>query len=62
MVRKAILHEAGRLYQNWRSRLREYYLKFETKDEALKHAPDDINDSDWQFLVDYFSSPYYEVR
>ncbi|XP_047178356.1 uncharacterized protein LOC124845323 [Vigna umbellata] len=61
MVRKAILHEAGRLYQNWRSRLHEYYLKFETKDEALKHVPSDVNDSDWQFLVDYFSSPYFEI-
>jgi len=62
MVRKAILHEAGRLYQNWRSRLHEYYLKFETKDEALKHVPNDVNDSDWQFLVDYFSSSYFEVQ
>ncbi|KAL5175479.1 hypothetical protein HKD37_08G021671 [Glycine soja] len=61
MVRKAILCEAGRLYQNWRSRLHEYYLKFETKEEALKHVPDDIYDSDWQFLVDYFSSPYFEI-
>ncbi|KAL9329498.1 hypothetical protein ACSQ67_004501 [Phaseolus vulgaris] len=61
MVRKAILHEAGRLYQNWRSRLHGYYLKFETKDEALKHVPDDVTDSDWQFLVDYFSSPYFET-
>ncbi|RZC12783.1 hypothetical protein D0Y65_012509 [Glycine soja] len=60
MVRKAILRTAGRLYQNWRSRLHDYYLKFETKEEALKHVPDDINDSDWQFLVDYFSSPYFE--
>ena len=40
----------------------DYYLKFETKEEALKHVPDDINDSDWQFLVDYFSSPYFEVH
>ncbi|KAH1250905.1 Disease resistance protein [Glycine max] len=61
MVRKAILRTAGRLYQNWRSRLHDYYLKFETKEEALKHVPDDINDSDWQFLVDYFSSPYFEI-
>ena len=30
-------------------------------DMDTTHVPDDINDSDWQFLVDYFSSPYFEV-
>ncbi|TKY60120.1 transposase, Ptta/En/Spm, plant [Spatholobus suberectus] len=35
--------------------------QFETKEEALKHVPDDINESDWQFLVDYFSSPSFEI-
>ncbi|TKY45697.1 transposase, Ptta/En/Spm, plant [Spatholobus suberectus] len=61
IVRKAILYEAGHLYQNWRTRLHDYYLKFETKEEALKHVPDDINESDWQFLVDYFSSSSFEI-
>lgn len=62
MVRKAIIDEAGRLYRNWRNRLHEYYLMFETKEEALKHVPEDVNGPDWKFLVDYFSSPSFEVR
>lgn len=62
IVRKAILGEAGRLYRNWRNRLHEYYLMFETKEEALKHVPDEINGSDWKILVDYFSSPSFEVH
>lgn len=62
MVRKAILDEAGRLYRNWRNRLHDHYLTFETKEEALKHVPDDVNESDWKFLVDYFSSPSFEVN
>lgn len=62
MVRKAILYEAGRLYRNWRSRLHDYYLMFETKEEALKRVPDDVDASDWQFMVDYFSSPSFEVH
>lgn len=62
MVRRAILDEACRLYRNWRNRLHDHYLMFETKEEALKHVPDDISASDWQILVDYFSSPYFEVH
>ncbi|WJX47365.1 hypothetical protein P8452_34063 [Trifolium repens] len=61
MVQKAIIDEAGRLYRNWRNRLHEHYLMFETKEEALKHVPDDVNESDWKFLVDYFSSPSFEI-
>ncbi|XP_058731615.1 uncharacterized protein LOC131603338 isoform X2 [Vicia villosa] len=61
MVRKAIIDEAGRLYRNWRNRLHEYYLMFETKEEALKHVPEDVNGPDWKFLVDYFSSPSFEM-
>ncbi|XLR06046.1 hypothetical protein HN51_060931, partial [Arachis hypogaea] len=61
MVRKAILDEAGRLYRNWRNRLHDYYLVFETKEEALKHVPNDVNPSDWQFMVDYFSSPSFKL-
>ncbi|XP_039684911.1 uncharacterized protein [Medicago truncatula] len=62
VVRKAIINEAGRLYRSRRHRLHEHYLKFETKEEALKHIPDDVNESDWKFLVDYFSSPSFEIR
>ncbi|XP_061362586.1 uncharacterized protein LOC133306299 isoform X2 [Gastrolobium bilobum] len=61
IVRKAILDEAGRLYRNWRNMLHDYYVLFETKEEALKHVPDDISDSDWKILVDYFSSPSFEI-
>ncbi|PNY15556.1 hypothetical protein L195_g012255 [Trifolium pratense] len=61
MVRKAIIDEAGRLYRNWRNRLHEHYLVFETKEEALKHVPDDVDKSDWKFLADYFSSPSFEI-
>ncbi|KAL5053668.1 hypothetical protein RYX36_034350 [Vicia faba] len=61
MVRKAIIDEAGRLYRNWRNRLHDYYLMFETKEEALKHVPEDVNGPDWKFLVDYFSSPSFEM-
>lgn len=60
-VQKAILDEAGRLYRNWRNRLHDYYLTFKTKEEALEHVPEDVNDSDWKFLVDYFSSPSFEI-
>ncbi|KAF7842439.1 putative leucine-rich repeat-containing protein [Senna tora] len=61
LVRKAIIDEAGRLYRNWRNRLHSYYLNFATKEEALKHVPDDINSADWKCLVDYFSSPAFET-
>ncbi|KAK7362097.1 hypothetical protein VNO77_04197 [Canavalia gladiata] len=61
MVRKAILDEAHHLYSNWRTRLHDYYMMYETKEEALMHVPDDINDSDWHILVDYFSSPWFET-
>ncbi|KAK7247246.1 hypothetical protein RIF29_42125 [Crotalaria pallida] len=61
VVRRAILDEAGRLYRNWRNRLHDHYLMFETKEEAVKHVPDDIDASDWQFLVDYFSSPLFKM-
>ncbi|MED6106412.1 hypothetical protein PIB30_004646 [Stylosanthes scabra] len=61
VVRKAILDEAGRLYRNWRNRLHDYYVMFETKEEALKHVPDDVNPFDWRFMVDYFSSPSFEL-
>lgn len=55
------MDEACRLYRNWRNRLHDHYLMFETKEEALKHVPDDITASDWQILVDYFSSPYFKI-
>lgn len=61
MVRRAILDESNRLYRNWRNRLHDHYLAFETKEAALEHVPDDISESDWQILVDYFSSPDFEV-
>ncbi|KAJ7969131.1 Transposase, Ptta/En/Spm, plant [Quillaja saponaria] len=60
LIRKAILKEANHLYRNWRNRLHDHYLMFEAKEEALKHIPDDVSESDWQFLVDYFGSREFE--
>ncbi|KAH0639163.1 hypothetical protein KY290_036448 [Solanum tuberosum] len=39
-----------------RSRHHDHFKKFATKEESLQNIPTNVNEAEWKFLVDYFSS------
>ncbi|KAH0728075.1 hypothetical protein KY284_003940 [Solanum tuberosum] len=54
--RNTILQTAKNLYRYHRSRHHDHFKKFATKEESLQNIPTDVNEAEWKFLVDYFSS------
>jgi hypothetical protein len=46
-------------YRYHRTRLHSHYKKFETNEQALENKPDEVDEDDWIYLVNYFSSPGY---
>nr|XP_019066829.1 uncharacterized protein LOC109119032 [Solanum lycopersicum] len=58
--RDTILQTAKNLYQYRRSRHHDHFKKFSTKEESLQNIPTDGNETEWKFLVDYFSSDEFK--
>ncbi|XP_057445352.1 uncharacterized protein LOC130737561 [Lotus japonicus] len=56
-----ILATADRLYRSHRGRLHQHFKQYETNEIALEHKPDELSEGDWEYLVDYFSSPDYKA-
>lgn len=54
--RDTILQTAKNLYRYRRSRHHDHFKIFATKEESLQNIPTDVNEAEWKFLVDYFSS------
>ncbi|KAH0689328.1 hypothetical protein KY290_017486 [Solanum tuberosum] len=54
--RDTILQTTKNLYRYRRSRHHDHFKKFATKEESLQNIPTDVNEAEWKFLVDYFSS------
>ncbi|PHT34844.1 Folate-biopterin transporter 1, chloroplastic [Capsicum baccatum] len=54
--RDTILKTAKNLYRYHRSRLQDHFKKISTKEESRQNIPSDVNEVEWKFLVDYFSS------
>ncbi|KAL3529578.1 hypothetical protein ACH5RR_008900, partial [Cinchona calisaya] len=48
-------------YRNYRYRLHKTFLKYDTKEEAVKHVPEGVLESDWIWLCDYFTSENFQV-
>ncbi|PHT83782.1 hypothetical protein T459_12225 [Capsicum annuum] len=51
---------AKNLYGYRRSRLHDHFKKFSTKEESLQNIPSGVNEVEWKFLVDYFSSDNFK--
>ncbi|KAL3363296.1 hypothetical protein AABB24_012537 [Solanum stoloniferum] len=51
-----ILQTVKKLYRYRRSRHHDHFKKFTTKEESLQNIPTNVNEAEWKFLVDYFSS------
>lgn len=49
------------MYRGWRHRKHLHYKKFATDEERLQNCPDDITESDWASLVEYFGSEPFKV-
>ncbi|XP_069148898.1 uncharacterized protein [Solanum lycopersicum] len=58
--RDTILQTAKNLYRYRRSRHHDHFKKFSTKEESLQNIPTDVNETEWNFLVDYFSSDEFK--
>ncbi|CAN4115900.1 unnamed protein product [Withania somnifera] len=54
--RDTILQTAKNLYRYRRSRLHDHFKKFSTKEVRLQNMPAQVNEAEWKFLVEYFSS------
>ncbi|XP_057443008.1 uncharacterized protein LOC130734559 isoform X2 [Lotus japonicus] len=57
-----ILATTERLNRSHRGRLHQHFKQYETNEIALEHKPGELSEGDWEYLVDYFSSPDYKVR
>ncbi|WMV19748.1 hypothetical protein MTR67_013133 [Solanum verrucosum] len=60
--RNTILQTAKILYRYRRSRRHDHFKKFATKEESLQNIPTDVNEAEWKFLVDYFSSDDFKNK
>ncbi|KAL3533373.1 hypothetical protein ACH5RR_006894, partial [Cinchona calisaya] len=49
-------------YRNYWYRLHKIFLKYNTKEEAIKHVPDGVSESDWIWLCDNFTSENFQKR
>lgn len=58
--REAILQTAKNLYRYRRSRLHDHFKKFATKELRLQNMPAQVNEAEWKFLVEYFSSDEFK--
>ncbi|XP_055812667.1 stress response protein NST1-like isoform X4 [Solanum dulcamara] len=54
--RDTILQTAKNLYRYRRSRLHDHFKKFATKEARLQNMPEQVDEAEWKFLVEYFSS------
>nr|CAD1837451.1 unnamed protein product [Ananas comosus var. bracteatus] len=54
--RKEIIYNFNHMYREWRHRKHLHYKQFETDEQRLQNCPDDITESDWASLVEYFGS------
>ncbi|KAM3382262.1 putative protein isoform X1 [Capsicum galapagoense] len=54
--RDTILQTAKNLYRYRRSRLHDHFKKFATTELRLQNMPAQVNEAEWKFLVEYFSS------
>uniref|UniRef100_M1DE76 Kinesin heavy chain n=1 Tax=Solanum tuberosum TaxID=4113 RepID=M1DE76_SOLTU len=45
-----------------RSRHHDHFKKFATKEESLQNIPTNVNEAEWKFLVDYFSSDDFKDK
>ncbi|KAK1303039.1 hypothetical protein QJS10_CPB12g00693 [Acorus calamus] len=56
--KKWVLQSMASKYREWKNDLKEkYYKPFDTDAQRLARPPPDISDSDWTWLVQYWSSP-----
>nr|XP_018633001.1 uncharacterized protein LOC104115656 isoform X2 [Nicotiana tomentosiformis] len=59
--RDTILETANNLYRYRRSRLHDHFNKFATKEESLHNMPAEVNEAEWNFLGDFFSSDAFKT-
>ncbi|XP_075075654.1 uncharacterized protein LOC107783858 isoform X1 [Nicotiana tabacum] len=60
--RDTILQTANNLYRYRRSRLHDHFKKFASNEESLQNMPAEVNEAEWNFLVDYFSSDAFKDK
>ena len=52
----------GRLYRSHKYKLHKHFLKFKTKEEALRNKPEGgVTESAWEYLCDHFSDLAFNV-
>ncbi|OAY80181.1 hypothetical protein ACMD2_15966 [Ananas comosus] len=54
--RDEVMYNFNHMYRDWRHRKHLHYNQFLTDEERLQNCPDDIIESDWASLVEYFGS------
>ncbi|KAG5585288.1 hypothetical protein H5410_045722 [Solanum commersonii] len=57
-----ILQTVKKLYTYRHSRHHDHFKKFATKEESLQNIPTNVNEAEWIFLVDYFSSDDFKDK
>ncbi|KAH0758078.1 hypothetical protein KY290_021571 [Solanum tuberosum] len=57
-----ILDQANKLYRYRRSRLHDHFKKYATKEESFLNMPAEVNEVEWKFLVEYFSSDSFKDK
>ncbi|OAY78473.1 hypothetical protein ACMD2_26257 [Ananas comosus] len=58
--RDEVMYNFNHMYRDWRHRKHLYYNQFLTDEDRLKNCPDDISESDWACLVEYFGSESFK--
>ncbi|KAG2714591.1 hypothetical protein I3760_03G034500 [Carya illinoinensis] len=59
-VKESVKAKLQRSYNDYHHALHKIFKKYSTKEEAIAHVPDDLNQADWEILCDRWADPKYK--
>ncbi|XP_035549215.1 uncharacterized protein LOC118349275 [Juglans regia] len=59
-VKESVKAKLQRSYNDYHHTLHKIFKKYSTKEEAIAHVPDDLNQADWEILCDRWADPKYK--
>jgi hypothetical protein len=57
-----ILTIAKERYKGWRASFSSTYKAYSTDAECMEHKPEDLDNVEWYYLIQYFGCEKFQVR
>jgi len=56
-----VLMAFQKLFRSWKAKLHEHYNQYSSDEDRRRNKPEGIDEDEWQWLVQHFSSDKFKV-